>query len=479
MTSEQNQLGTFLSKEELAKLLEITAQTLVTVSEENKNVPVAPLPPLTEVKARLTAFDFLSPTSPQELLKWTIQQMTTLEFQFSDPHYFGVFNPNPTAMGIIGDLLASVFNSQLASAISSPFGVLVEAHLIDFFSTQLGMKTHKSGGIFTSGGTEANYTAVLCALHHACSDFERKGLTSITPKPILYVSTETHHSFLKAAKMAGLGLDAVREIPVTPSLTMDPIRLRAQIETDRNAGARPFLIVGTLGSTSAAAIDPLKALNEIAKKERCWFHIDAAWAGAIALLPEMQEVISPCQDADSLCLDAHKWLNVPMTAGMLLCRDASWLHKSFRVDPSPYMPIDTEDVMPPYHCSLQWSRRFVGLKLFLSLAAHGIEGYQKMLRHQIAMGNLLRQRLLDSGWTIHNETPLPVVCFTRENLPSPEKIAADIARTGKAWITTTQLTYQNQKVLRAGIANAMTNVEHIDTLVSLLNSAWEEQSCRS
>ncbi len=465
----------FLEGEEFIQLISKTAEIFSTIAKKNENTPVTPLPLLAEVKRRIAAKDFQKPIEATALLEWTVGQMAELDIHLANPHYFGVFNPQPSSMGIAGDLLASAFNSQLASAVSSPFGVVMEDHLLRFFSGLLGFCSPTSGGIFTSGGTEANYTAVLCALTERFPQFENKGLVGLATQPRLYVSTETHHSFLKAAKMVGLGLEAVVEIPVTNQLTLNTELLKCQIAQDRKAGHAPFMIVGTLGSTSAGINDPLGEMAAISKTNSCWFHVDAAWGGAACLLPEFSPLFAPCGEADSLTLDAHKWLNVPMTAGMYFSRRAECLDRAFRVTPSAYMPKDSSDVTPPYHRSLGWSRRFNGLKLFLSLASAGVEGYRQTLRHQIAMGNELRKLLTDANWALENETPFPVVCFSDQNCDS-QKIADLVGQSGKAWVTTTQLTSTGKTVLRAGISNAATQKEHLKNLVKYLDLARRESS---
>ncbi len=462
--------------EGLEALVREAAALFTQISTEAKDLPLVSQASLPDVKRRLAQFDFAKPTAKTELLTWTTRQMAELELHLSDPHYFGVFNPNPSAMGVVGDFLASAFNSQLASAVSSPFGVLVEDHLIAYFSQFLGFAVPGSGGIFTGGGTEANYTAVLCALTEKFPDFEKRGLMGMTSLPRIYVSTETHHSILKAAKMVGLGLDAVVEIPVTADHVMDVAQLRARLAADAANGMKPFLVVGTFGTTSAGMIEPLAEIAGAAKEYQCWFHVDAAWGGAACLLPELEESFAPCAQADSLTLDAHKWLNVPMTAGMFFSRRLQSLDNAFRVTVSPYMPIESDDadrVIPPYHRSMAWSRRLTGLKLFLSLASVGVDGYRTVLRHQIAMGRELRSLLERGGWKLESHSPLPVVCFSDPKGAEAPAIAAAVAKTGKAWVTTTQLTAHGCTVLRAGISNAVTEKWHLEELVAYLNSARE------
>jgi len=174
----------------------------------------------------------------------------------------------------------------------------------------------------------------------------------------------------------------------------------------------PFLVAGTAGTTGAGIIDPLPALADLCARERLWLHVDAAWGGAAALVPEMRSVLAGIERADSITFDAHKWLSVPMGAGIFLTRHRDILDRTFRIT-TEYMPREAEgmEVTEPYTHSMQWSRRFIGLKVFLTLAVAGWDGYAAAIRHQAAMGDLLRRELSENGWEIVNPTALPVVCF--------------------------------------------------------------------
>ncbi|MFW9916785.1 MAG: pyridoxal phosphate-dependent decarboxylase family protein, partial [Candidatus Thorarchaeota archaeon] len=251
--------------------------------------------------------------------------------------------------------------------------------------------------------------------------------------------------------------------------------LQEQIETDRNAGYAPFLIVATAGTTSAGIVDPLASIADIAASANVWFHVDAAWGGAAVFVPELCSILDGIERADSITFDAHKWLSVPMGAGLYVTRHPDILRRTFSISTS-YMPTDAHglNVIDPYRHSIQWSRRFIGLKVFLSLAVIGWDGYRAVIQHQVAMGDLLRQKLEEGGWGIVNQTDLPVVCFVnerdREREPDRflETVAKKVVASGKAWISSTFL---NNKVpvLRACITNYRTEPAHVLVLTDLLN----------
>jgi glutamate/tyrosine decarboxylase-like PLP-dependent enzyme len=303
-------------------------------------------------------------------------------------------------------------NPQLAAWSHSPLAVETERRLIDAFARKFGFSKESADGCLTSGGAEANLTALLCALAERWPAVLDDGLQGLSARPVFYVSAESHHSFLKAARTTGLGRGGLRTVPVTDTLQMDCDALRRMIDEDRGLRYEPFLVVGTAGTTGAGIIDPLTAINDVARANGLWLHVDAAWGGGAVLVPELRTALEGIENADSITFDPHKFLSMPMGAGMFLTRHREILSKVFSVN-TAYMPKEAERlaVVDPYVHSLQWSRRFIGLKLFLTLASTGWSGYAEVLRRQSEMGDLLRERLMESGWSVLNRTRLPVVCF--------------------------------------------------------------------
>jgi glutamate/tyrosine decarboxylase-like PLP-dependent enzyme len=207
-----------------------------------------------------------------------------------------------------------------------------------------------------------------------------------------------------------------------------------------------------------------------------WMHADAAWGGAAALVPELAPCIDGIQRADSITFDAHKFLSVPMGAGMFFTRHPRLPERVFAIT-TDYMPLTHDQpIVEPHRTTMQWSRRFIGLKLFLSLAVAGWDGYADVIRHQTAMGDLLREKLVEDGWKVVNRTPLPTVCFvdggqaldnTAESLGA---IADAVVEPGKAWISATKIG-GTVPVLRACITNFNTQPDDIDALVRDLGRA--------
>jgi glutamate/tyrosine decarboxylase-like PLP-dependent enzyme len=458
---------------------QIWAQTVEVIERYYQDVGKGPTGPATldpgSLRGQLQEFTFAEPISPSRALQFAAEGLRKYQVHTPHPRYFGLFNPAPSAMGVVADALVAACNPQLAAWSHNPFANEVEQHLIRAFGQVFGYKKDEAEGTFASGGAEANLTAVLCALVHAFPQFAVDGLRAVEGQPVLYISQQAHHSFLKAARCCGLGSNAVREVPVGSTLTLDIEALRAIIRSDREQGRVPFLVVATAGTTSAGILDDLLAASRVCREEQLWCHVDAAWGGAVAILPELKHCLNGIEEADSITFDAHKFLSIPMGAGMLLTRRRTILQQTFGIT-TDYMPAAVNEfgAFDPYSSSIQWSRRFIGLKLFLSLATAGWDGYAQVIREQVALGQQLRQRLQETGWESVNQTPLPVVCFTDRQMQGDAalpRVAQKLVESGAVWISTVRIPHV---ALRACITSYRTRSEDVEALVSAVNSAREE-----
>ena len=473
-----------LNEAERAKLWKHLVYAIETYTTGVQNARVAPELDLTKVRELIRSFTFEVPRDPIEAINFVLQGLWQQQVHTPHPRYFGLFNPAATTMGIAADMLVAAFNPQLAAWSHAPFAAEIEVHLVRKFGECFGYDSSAIDGTFTSGGAEANHTAILTALVEAFPDFPRKGLRGLHGQPRLYVSEQTHHSILKAARFCGLGTDAVQKVGVNERRQMDPMLLASQIVEDRAAGFLPFLVIATAGSTNAGTIDPLVPIADVAAKQNLWLHVDAAWGGAAMLVPELRPLLAGIERADSITFDTHKQLSVPMAAGLYLTRHPDVLGRTCTIA-ADYMPRDARDldIVDPFVHSLQWSRRFIGLKVFMSLAVAGWQGYENALRHQTAMGERLRTELIASRWKIINDTKLPVVCFVDEQKKGEgssayvNSIAQMVISSGRAWISTTQL--GNTSVLRACITNYRTRPDDIAALVEALNTARQQVATRA
>ena len=435
-----------------------------------ESVRVSPAIDLQEVIQHVRAKDFNHLDSPKHSLEFIVDALNKMAVHTPHPHYYGLFNPRSNFAGILADLITGVFNPQMAAWSHSPFAVEVENYLIQTFGEKFGIG--KADGVFAGGGAEANLTATLCALNHKFPTFGTSGLQGLDSKPVMYCSVESHHSVARSAMCVGLGLNAVRNIPVNDQLQMDIPSLQDQILKDIEKGFSPFMVIGTAGTTGQGAIDDLGAVSQLAQKYKLWFHTDAAYGGAAIISPNLSPLLTGIEHSDSITFDAHKWLSVPMATSMLITGHEEILSKTFRIT-AEYMPKDASDlpITDPFTHSIQWSRRFIGLRVYLSLLFYGWEGYRSTIDHQSTMGDLLKKELKRNDWSILNHSDLPIVCFTDEVLhqqPHFDRwVVSEIVKSGKAWISTYPIGGKN--TIRACITNYATDEMHIHELVALLN----------
>lgn len=471
-----------LEQDERRKLWSHVLEVIEDYAEHVAEARVAPVLDLEKIRQLIAPFDFEQPLDPLEAVDRAVEGLWQYQVHTPHPRYFGLFNPAPTTASIAADALVAAFNPQMAAWSHNPFAAEVERHLIRAFGERFGYTIEETDGTFCSGGAEANHTALLTALVHSFPAFAREGVRALPAQPVFYVSNQSHHSFLKAARLCGLGTDAVREVEVDDDSALDVERLASAIRRDRATGRLPFMVVGTAGTTSAGVIDPLRSIAGVASSEQLWFHVDAAWGGASVLVPELRPFVDGIERADSITFDAHKWLSVPMAAGLYLTRHTEILEQTFSTRAS-YMPCESEEfgTHDPYNHSMQWSRRFIGFKVFLSLAVAGWEGYEAAIRHQTAMGAYLREELEASDWKVVNRTPLPVACFvdgkSMEGSEARylEEIARDVVTSGKCWISTARIG-RDLPALRACVTNYRTEAVDVCALVEALNEARQRVS---
>jgi glutamate/tyrosine decarboxylase-like PLP-dependent enzyme len=446
---------------------ELLTQALSAACERVSRGPVTPKLDLDAFRRELAGFDFSAPQPMNKLFSWVIHQMEHGLVHVTHPSYFGLFNPAPTFPAQCADRITAAFNPQLASSTTSPVAVAMETHVIRAVATRLGLPVDASGH-FTTGGAEANYTALVCALTQAETGFASIGARAFAGPPTFYVSRESHLAWFKIAHQSGIGRDAVRLIATDGGGRLDPQSLREAIAADRATGHVPVMVVATAGTTNAGMIDPLVACASIARENRLWYHVDAAWGGALIAFDGMRSVLSGIERADSVTIDAHKWFAATMGCGMFVIRDATVLSAAFQIS-TGYMPSQIYGV-DPYMTSVQWSRRFLGLRLFMSLAVVGWVGYGRHIERALEISALLRQVLAERGWSIANRSPLAVVCFEPPcGSNDVRSIVGRVLASGRAWVSTAQ--FEGRDVIRACITHGETKPENIFVLVEALEAA--------
>ena len=411
--------------------------------------------------------------NPSDAIDHVVKGLSQFLVHTTHPGYFGLYNPRPGYAGVIADVITAAFNPQLAAWSHSPFPIEVENMLVREFGKGFGYSEKDIDGVFCSGGAEANHTALLCALNHHFPEYAARGYEVFEKQPTIYCSSEVHHSITKAAGTAGIGIRYVREIPAK-DLALDVDFLEKKIIEDLQQGYHPLMIVATMGTTGTATIDPIEKVANISAKYGCWLHADGAYGGAIIVSEKHKSLLNGISSADSIIFDAHKWLSVPMGASVFITRHGQILGETFRIN-ADYMPKEAGnlDVIDPFAHSLQWSRRFIGLKLYMALLIYGWEGFGQLIDSQIEKGEYLKNRLRENGWKLYNNSPLPVVNFGLESFEKNENLALEIAKkvidSGKAWISVYRVNGIN--ALRACVTNYATTESEIDILVDSLNQA--------
>lgn len=427
--------------------------------------PVTPTIDAAEFRAELEAFAFDSPRPLQDALRWAIERMEHGIVQMANPRYFGLFNPGANFPAQCADHIVALFNPQLASSASSPVPVALESHLIRAIAARAGFGAEATGH-FATGGSEANYTALLCALTAANADFSRDGVRAFGAPVVFYTSRDCHIAWLKIAHQAGVGRAALRLIDTDGNGRMDVNALTRAIAADRAAGAVPVMLVATAGTTGGGMIDPLHACADIAQRERIWFHVDAAWGGAALASEKLRGLLSGIERSDSLIIDAHKWLATTMGCAIFITRHGHLLSEAFHASTS-FMPSSLAN-LDPYLNSVQWSRRFLGLRLFLALAAAGWGGLGSHVERGVEVVHQIKARLVASGWTVANDSGLAVL----DAIPPPalgdvRTLVRRVVASGRAWVAPTL--FEGRDVVRICATNGQTSEKDIDALIAALN----------
>ena len=319
----------------------------------------------------------------------------------NNPRYFGLFNPAANFPAQCADRIAGSFNPQLASSGSSPAPVEIEAHVIRALAQRAGMPPH-SAGHFTTSGSEANYTALVCALTRAEPRFDAQGVRAFSGPVAMYTSRECQPAWFKIVHQAGVGRNALRLIGTDGQGRMDAAALARAVAEDKARGVVPVLISATAGTTGTGAIDPLPECARLCRSEQIWYHVDAAWGGAALVSERLRGLLAGIELADSVTIDAHKWFATTMGCGMFITRRPEVLSEAFKVA-AEFMPSNVS-ALDPYLTTVQWSRRFLGLRLFLSLAAAGWSGYAAHVERATAVAALVRERLVARGWQAVNDS---------------------------------------------------------------------------
>jgi aromatic-L-amino-acid/L-tryptophan decarboxylase len=329
---------------------------------------------------------------PSALLEQTAELLFAHSLFNGHPRFFGYITAAPAPIGILGDFLASAVNPNVGAWILSPAATEIECQTVRWIASLIGY-SYDCGGLLVSGGNMANVVCFLAARAAKASwNVRELGLAGDRGRKLLvYASVETHTWIHKAADCSGLGTASIRWIAVDKKSRMDVDALRRQIEADAAAGDVPCLVVGTAGSVSTGAVDPLADIAGLCREYGVWFHVDGAYGGFAACVPEAPMDLRALSQADSVAVDPHKWLYAPLEAGCALVRNPEVLRAAFAYHP-PYYHFE-ESAVNYVDYGPQNSRGFRALKVWLALKHVGAAGYRKMIADDIQLSKTMAEAI--------------------------------------------------------------------------------------
>jgi len=397
------------------------------------------------------------------------------------PGFLAYFATTASGPGILGEMLTAAIGQNAMLWRTSPIGTELEEVVVDWLRQALGLP-EAFDGLLTDTASTSSLIALAAARQAAGFDVAAQGLTGRPDVPALrvYGSMEAHSSIEKACMTLGLGRDALVRVPVNERFEMRAEALDEAIAADRAAGHRPIAIVATLGTTSSTSVDPVAAIADIAEREGLWLHVDSAYAGVVAMLPERRAPFAGWERADSIVVNPHKWLFTPLDASLLLTRRMTDLRAAFSLVPEYLRTLDRETPVRDYNeYQPQLGRRFRALKLWIQLRWFGLEGLRRRIeRHLQLAAEFARWVDDDPDWERLAPVPFSTVCFrwtggggiTDEELDTRNAAIMDAAnRTGEVFLSHTRL--DGRFTIRVAVGNLRTEARHVARAWELLREA--------
>jgi glutamate/tyrosine decarboxylase-like PLP-dependent enzyme len=416
------------------------------------------------------------PQSPDDLLAEFRDTIEPFPFGNGHPRFWGWVNSPPAVMGVFADALAAAMNPSCAGG--NHAAVYVERQVVNWFKSIVGFP-QESMGLLVSGGSMATLTALNVARHvHSGVDVRAVGLRGAPAPFAFYVSPETHACVRKAIELLGFGSHTIRTIATDGDYRMDPGQLDAALAVDLENGVRPIAVVATAGTTNTGAIDDLEAIADVCARRGVWLHVDGAYGGPAVLTAEYRERLKAMARADSVAIDPHKWLFVPVEAGLVLVRSADDQRAAFSLVP-PYLRSATGVGGLPWFSEygFQQTRGFRALKVWMTMKHAGLIGVTSAIEDSLALARYLADRIrADDAFELMATPSLSVVCFRMTLVMATDAEIDGFNRSvlerlqlgGEAFLTGTEL--RGRFVLRACIVNYRSRREDIDRLIAALKS---------
>ncbi|MDP2958056.1 MAG: pyridoxal-dependent decarboxylase [Longimicrobiales bacterium] len=395
---------------------------------------------------------------------------------WNHPAFFAYFSISGSGPGILGEMLAAALNVNAMVWRSSPAATELEEVTLDWLRQLVGLPEGFDGTINDTASHSVLY-ALAAAREVAYPDSHRQGLFGM-PRGRVYASEHAHSSVEKAVLTLGLGQDGYRPIPSDDAFRMRPDALVRALEEDAGAGIRPVAVVATQGTTSTTSVDPVDAIAPIARDFGAWLHVDAAYGGPAAIVPELRPLFAGWEQADSVVINPHKWLFTPVDCSVLYCRRPRELVRAFSIVPEYLRSAETGKARDLMDYGVALGRRFRSLKLWFVLRYFGREGIVANLREHVRIARAFAGWVgAEEGWSLAAPVPFSLVCFRRV-LPDASDEACDalnqrildrVNGSGETFLTSTRL--YGRLVLRLAIGNVKTTEAHVARAWELLREA--------
>jgi aromatic-L-amino-acid decarboxylase len=389
------------------------------------------------------------------------------------PSWFGYFPANNSPPSILAELLTAGMGAQCMVWQTSPAAAELEEVVMEWLRKMLGLPEGMVGVIQDTAST-ATLVALLSARERA-TGFEAN-IKGIKTPLVVYASEETHSSIEKGVKIAGYGVENLRHIPTDENFAMIPDKLEEAIVNDKNKGLHPACVVATIGTTSSTAVDPLKPIGKICERQGVWLHVDAAFSGTAAILPEKKWMLDGVEKADSFVFNPHKWMLTNFDCSAYFVKDPGTLVRTFEIHPE-YLKTGVDAEVKNFRdWGIQLGRRFRALKLWFVLRSYGVEGLQKIVREHIRLAEMFKV-WIENHPLFELMTPVTVslVCFRLNDGRSEEDLnelnrafLEQLNQTGKLLLTHTTL--RGKYVLRLSIAARMTEERHVKLAWDVIQS---------
>jgi len=403
---------------------------------------------------------------------------------WNHPSFFAYFNSSGSSPGVLGEMLSAAFNVNCMLWQSCPAGTELEQVTLDWLRTLLGLPRGLWGIIYDTASSASMHAVAAAREQIPDLRVREEGLAgrADVPRLRIYMSEQVHSSVEKAAVTLGIGLAGVRKIPLDDAFRMRVDLLEAAVAADRRDGWLPFCVVGTVGTTSTTAIDPIPALAAVCRREDMWLHVDAAHGGIAALLQEKREVLDGCDGADSIVVNPHKWMFVPLDLSAFYTRKPEVLKRAFSLVPE-YLRTDHDQKVENYmDYGVALGRRFRALKLWFVLRYFGADGLAGRVREHLRLANQFQDWVnANASFELMAPVPLATVCFRahppevteeRELNELNERLLRAVNATRKAFLTHTKL--GDQFVLRLVVSHLRTRDRHVEQVWGLLRDKLAE-----